>query len=192
MADLKAAVPTAIALCQAAAERCSRCSQGTELPSLLLVADDALVEFISRLKVDLQPSAARLHSGESAGGVAERPGYGLLQFYVGWPWHERGTGMQVMLRELREQALPAPQSGSGAASSEEASALLPLLTVAGALLSRIGLLDAHLRSEIADLKPLLDRAEAGGSWDLTPTGLRLRRSQVALHLLPQARRLRRH
>ena len=73
MAGLKAAVPTAIALCQAAAERCSRCSQGTELSSLLLVADDALVEFIGSLKVGLQPCAARLHSFRKRYGSRSAP-----------------------------------------------------------------------------------------------------------------------
>lgn len=50
---LRSAVPTAVARCQEAMERCWQCSLGTELPALGQAVDQALAGFIDRLTVKM-------------------------------------------------------------------------------------------------------------------------------------------
>ena len=87
--------------------------------------------------------------------------------------------MQGSVVELGQNTLSTSRRTS-AASSEEASGMLPLLSVAGNLQSGLSALESQIRQQLASLSSLLEK-QSGGASSLIQ--LRLRQSQVGmLHL----------
>lgn len=88
-------------------------------------------------------------------------------------------GFQVLLEDLRSSTLGILSRGSAVTSNEEASGMLPLLTVTGTLQAELHMLNKQIRQRIMDLNGFLDGQKQPGTVS-SLVRLRLNRSEVGL------------
>lgn len=165
---LKAVVPEAQRVCQAACERCSTCTDGVELNALAAVIDKAMRSFILNLEVRFWlPYFMKVYSKNLPGILAcvsaasiFRATFNPLEICL----------LQGQLRSLTDSL---PQSAGSV--DTEASTFLPLLSIAASLQTSTSETDSHLRESILNLGQLLEKSDGPA----IEANIKLRRIQVS-------------
>lgn len=168
MTSLQQSVPQAVQAVQEAQRWCYSVSGGTELPTLLRLADDAVAQYVGSLQNVV----------------------GTLRQLALQPQTQRSAQSYRLSRELSE--LPTVNAGTDNQTEEglaieDPTAVVALLNVAGVLSTQLAALESSLHSAVLQLADLIDQSrESDAQHSMTMTTLRLKIQGEALQGLQAA------
>jgi hypothetical protein len=154
-------VPLAAEAVEAAAARCVALTGGSEADALLRASDDALLSYLTSLHALLRRQRAALGLAASAADAASAAGAAAAAAAGGA--EDAAAAATAAANAAASAAATAAALGGGFAD-DTIHAALELLPLGAALLSRLSLLEAHLRGVLAEaatrLAPALPPADA--------------------------------
>jgi hypothetical protein len=154
-------VPLAAEAVEAAAARCVALTGGSEADALLRAADDALLSYLTSLHALLRRQRAALGLAASAADAASAAGAAAAAAAGA---EDGGAAAAAAAATAAAAAAATAAALGGGFADDTIHAALELLPLGAALLSRLSLLEAHLRGVLAEasvrLAPALPPADA--------------------------------